>query len=331
MKSLADYVRSFPPNMTTPEIVEAASQAGLQIRSEKIREVRNGSLAGAEAELRRLAIKIGILRADELVREVSTELEKAQLETSRPSDVIGRIEARIGRLGLALSQNPTTIEALFPEIERLRERRRDILVRLAETSSAVSTAELVAVDISTPEPTLEELLAEHDAPSEREHVPHISHESPPSSETRFAVAIPRERAAFEMSDAHRATVKHVVDRLGDVRPLLNAVDAAPVLERLEELTIPDEQASWLLLPTEVQRVLVKMLVAIARDIQDVPGVLMVLGARVESVFRRLTAFSRDHRPGYVHGLSRGHLPKIGTWSDDAIFAREELMTWLRTG
>ncbi|MFO0659460.1 MAG: hypothetical protein U0165_06480, partial [Polyangiaceae bacterium] len=61
----------------------------------------------------------------------------------------------------------------------------------------------------------------------------------------------------------------------------------------------------------------------------VPGVLMVLGARVESVFRRLTAFSRDHRPGYVHGLSRGHLPKIGTWSDDAVFAREELMTWVR--
>jgi len=61
-------------------------------------------------------------------------------------------------------------------------------------------------------------------------------------------------------------------------------------------------------------------VARARDVQETSGST----ERLDGLFGRLTAWSEEHRPGFVHGLSRDHRPRRTTWYDDAKHAWQKL-------
>ncbi len=71
---------------------------------------------------------------------------------------------------------------------------------------------------------------------------------------------------------------------------------------------------WRALPREVQRTLVGLITARLRRSQDEMG---VSGTRLDDTFSMLSAWSKREQPGWVNGLSRGHVPTRGSWTADA--------------
>jgi hypothetical protein len=60
-----------------------------------------------------------------------------------------------------------------------------------------------------------------------------------------------------------------------------------------------------------------------RFIQDFIGDSPFDQDRIAKMFRRLTRFSSDFRPGFIHGLSREKVPEFDSWKND------ELQAWKR--
>lgn len=82
---------------------------------------------------------------------------------------------------------------------------------------------------------------------------------------------------------------------------------------------------WRTLPSDVQRAMAAWLAARLHVIQD-RG--FSEDARVSHGFSLLSAFMKRARPGFVHGLARGHRPLRGTWDEDAdvlVAGLEELL------
>lgn len=75
-----------------------------------------------------------------------------------------------------------------------------------------------------------------------------------------------------------------------------------------------EADRWRALPREVQRTLVGLVTARLRRAQDELG---IGGSRLDDTFSILSAWSKREQPGWVNGLSRGHLPTRGSWGADA--------------
>ncbi len=75
-----------------------------------------------------------------------------------------------------------------------------------------------------------------------------------------------------------------------------------------------EADRWRALPREVQRTLVGLVTARLRRAQDEMG---ISGPRLDDSFSMLSAWSKREQPGWVNGLSRGHLPTRGSWTADA--------------
>ncbi len=71
-----------------------------------------------------------------------------------------------------------------------------------------------------------------------------------------------------------------------------------------------EAGGW---PRGVQKVLMGLLSSVLREAQDDHG----LGnPELGRTFSRLTAFSKEHQPGFVPGLSRANSPQTGSWQGD---------------
>lgn len=71
---------------------------------------------------------------------------------------------------------------------------------------------------------------------------------------------------------------------------------------------------WSLLPRELQRQVLALVVARLRRLQDE---VSISDPRLEEAFSMLTAWSKAAQPGFVIGLSRHHHPVRGTWGEDA--------------
>lgn len=76
----------------------------------------------------------------------------------------------------------------------------------------------------------------------------------------------------------------------------------------------DDSDNWIYFPTDVQRTLIGLCAARLRNLQDERR---LIDARIDRGFSALTGYSKRERPGAVHGLARGHMPRRESWGDDA--------------
>lgn len=84
-----------------------------------------------------------------------------------------------------------------------------------------------------------------------------------------------------------------------------------------------ERDHWRLLPRRAQQVLIGYLAARLRVIQERLPHLSTL----DTAFSLLSGYSQSERPGFIWGLSRSHIPKTGTWENDARLLWDELATY----
>lgn len=80
---------------------------------------------------------------------------------------------------------------------------------------------------------------------------------------------------------------------------------------------------WSGFQQELQHAIVTLVTSRLRDIQDRIGESTFDQERIAKMFRRLTRFSSDFRPGFVHGLSRDKVPEHESWRAD------EMNAWRR--
>lgn len=100
-------------------------------------------------------------------------------------------------------------------------------------------------------------------------------------------------------------------------PLALADEAAARSLLDTHLDALSEMDGWLALDRSRQRALLGFAVAQARYAQDVLGGSSALPARYQAVFGRYTSWSKEHQPGFVHGLMTSHTPRQSTWLEDA--------------
>ena len=83
----------------------------------------------------------------------------------------------------------------------------------------------------------------------------------------------------------------------------------------------DAREGWPQLPNEVVVRLMELVAARLRGMQAAG----VDDWRVDDAFSQVTAYSQRERPGFAHGLARGHRPVTGSWDEDADGALFDLL------
>jgi hypothetical protein len=78
-------------------------------------------------------------------------------------------------------------------------------------------------------------------------------------------------------------------------------------------------ANWPSLSPELQRQSISYCAAYARHLQDSSVILgrPLTAIEIPRIFSTLTAYTRDHRPGFSRGLARDVIPQTETWLSDA--------------
>jgi hypothetical protein len=116
--------------------------------------------------------------------------------------------------------------------------------------------------------------------------------------------------------ATRTNLRPFVDPWGSPGPLTPAAAAALAGRQREALRHLDD---WLTLPAPLPQRLLQFAVAMARHVQE-----HTPASGHDAVFHHLTAWSKAHEPGFVHGLAREHRPEGTSWAADAERAWEAL-------
>ena len=79
----------------------------------------------------------------------------------------------------------------------------------------------------------------------------------------------------------------------------------------------------------VQHGVVTLITSRLRGIQELLSENAFDQDRIAKMFRRLTRFSSDFRPGFVHGLSREKIPEHDNWRVDEVYAWRRLEKLLK--
>lgn len=237
--------------------------------------------------------------------------------------------ARAGRVKRWMAQpiEPELIAQLQQDRQRLAEELLDVLVKWQELGGTITLGD---VDLGE-EPTCPALPRGTELPSAAEAqlvapAPVVSAPTAERPAVKLAVAAARPVATgealrglakhFEVGGQVKAegvsanweeTVARIAEALGPLRD-----DGEAELTALA-LAIRDADR-WRALPRELQRTLVGLLTARLRRAQDELG---VSGSRLDDAFSSLSAWSKREQPGWVNGLSRGHMPTRGSWTADA--------------
>jgi hypothetical protein len=85
---------------------------------------------------------------------------------------------------------------------------------------------------------------------------------------------------------------------------------------------------WSIFDRDVQNHLLTIITSRLRKIQDFMEADPFDQDRIAKMFRRLTRFSSDFRPGFIHGLSRDKIPAFDSWEDDEHNAWNALRKYL---
>jgi hypothetical protein len=113
----------------------------------------------------------------------------------------------------------------------------------------------------------------------------------------------------------------IVQRIGNPRPF----GTQQLREHLIELEAEvDCCQRWSVFDQNVQHAVVTLITSRLRNIQDQIGENTFDQERIAKMFRRLTRFSSDFRPGFVHGLARDKIPEHESWKVDEVHAWRRL-------
>ena len=113
----------------------------------------------------------------------------------------------------------------------------------------------------------------------------------------------------------------VVQRIGNPRPFNNQQLREHLIELEAEV---DCCQRWSVFDQNVQHAVVTLITSRLRNIQDQIGENTFDQERIAKMFRRLTRFSSDFRPGFVHGLARDKIPEHESWKVDEVHAWRRL-------
>ncbi|MFO0659076.1 MAG: hypothetical protein U0165_04500 [Polyangiaceae bacterium] len=121
-----------------------------------------------------------------------------------------------------------------------------------------------------------------------------------------------------------AVLKQLMSTLDAPREREGSAEWNAEAEALVAAMSRDRIETWKQMSPSMQRAWLAMLVSRARAATDPSLGFPLIRSRVNAMFPRLSAFSKEEQPGYVHGLAVTHLPTRGTWLADAAHAWEEL-------
>lgn len=126
------------------------------------------------------------------------------------------------------------------------------------------------------------------------------------------------------NDARKHALAELCAEAGRPAPLLTRKGVSDAIAHLTAAIA--RMDAWLDQPQEVQKALMGLISSLARQIQDESeyGLTYAEDEALRSAFSRMTAWSREHRPGFVPGLSRSNLPDHGSWLEDGRFWWTEL-------
>lgn len=112
-------------------------------------------------------------------------------------------------------------------------------------------------------------------------------------------------------------LKALLSRLDRPRAIRTRRDAAEEVAQISATVA--ERDAWLAQPRTVQQAMVGLVSSRARHLQDESGIGLEHEASelLRSAFSEMTAWSREHQPGFVPGLSRHNDPKGESWLYDA--------------
>lgn len=116
-------------------------------------------------------------------------------------------------------------------------------------------------------------------------------------------------------------------RLGVPRVPANDAELIEDVERLEHMTGEGELEEWDRLPSPMHVMLIELMVAWVRGLQErCPG-SVVRPERADELFRTLAEHRRRTQPGFVFGLKLDHRPLKSTWFESAAARYEELHSY----
>jgi len=118
----------------------------------------------------------------------------------------------------------------------------------------------------------------------------------------------------QTGQARHEILTETLSAIGGPKPLSKPDDYVAAVQRLGRAIAKMDR--WLELPRPIQKALMGLTSSIARQIQDGPPPL-VAADPLNVVFSRMSAWSRENRPGFVPGLSRHNDPDYGSWLADA--------------
>jgi len=244
--------------------------------------------------------------------------DRPKLPDSLPALI--RVHAAISRIYAVLARDPAfapqasaLLAEMATEYERLlRQVGAEVLARaLAEQGSE----EPVAPPTPLGEPVAESLVGE------------------PVSETPVDEAVSeqdlrewaeRYRSGERSFGVHAAqaspavVLQALLDRLGPPPEHLGIeVECEPESERLEDAVSEDAVCALRQLPNDTQREYLRLVTARLHAVLEAADGDVFTRERVRRLLNVIRDYTREYRPGAVHGLASAHEPKNGSWQADA--------------
>ena len=118
----------------------------------------------------------------------------------------------------------------------------------------------------------------------------------------------------DLSDEQwKSKALEIIKRLGKPQKYTEQELTAHLIELESEVECCQQ---WSLFDRDVQNYLLTLITSRLRKIQDAMDNNPFDQDRIAKMFRRLTRFSSDFRPGFIHGLSRDKIPELDSWEAD---------------
>ncbi|MBX2797691.1 MAG: hypothetical protein KTR31_08490 [Myxococcales bacterium] len=123
-----------------------------------------------------------------------------------------------------------------------------------------------------------------------------------------------------------SSTRSMEELMGELRAMAAVIGQPTKIETREDISGAVERLgsaitrmdTWLEQPQDGQKALMGLASSLARQIQDESeyGLTFQEDEALRAAFSRMTAWSRENRPGFVPGLSRSNAPDHGSWLDD---------------
>jgi len=258
----------------------------------------------------------GIIEGEHMSASTPDPRLKQQAETS-----LSRLEqtwATLSRLLSASASDPATYINAHEDIEGRKAELDQELKRLGELCFAwVEQGGRIHFESAPPSDVHLEPPGTADAAAHDES--HTSDPVAPRLRRAAAKATPG-APARSMNDSRAADmVQEIVEGLGSV-PVLHGPDKVDEeFAHVRELMTVERLESWEELPAEARVTLMEHLAARTRAIQELPKAERptVEQPELTELFSGMASHLKVGYPGKAHGLARRHVPRSGTWRQDA--------------